>query len=767
MNYKSPHLEPEAPLQPTLGLLPLLAVTVAIAAPASAQETNAPYAITPGSVVLDTITVGAAGEEAANNYRVTESSSSKFTAPLLDTPKSVTVITEREMRERNATSVVEVLRTTPGVTLGSGEGGTPMGDRPFIRGYQAATDMMIDGMRNLGRTTMEVFATESVELVKGPGGAYAGRGSTGGSINLVSKQAREGVTFHDVSALAGNANQLRFTYDGNIDLGEGMAARLNLMYQDSDVPGRDFLRDDRKGIALALSKRFGASKVSVNLYHSKTKSTPDFGVPMATADYRPGLSGGASFGSGTKGDPYLPIELGSKSAFYGSARRDYRDVENQSATLRFEHEFDNGFTLDSALTWIGSRQEYIVTRPSVVPEFNVRRGGGAATPNPDWDPTQNLLNRDLRTGKKRNTATAFQTALTGDFQTGTVKHDFAVGMEITREKLRSASATGTSTLPVTGLANPDPWDPVTGMPVFGAYANPVKVDNNALYVFDTMTFSDQWLMNFGLRYDNYKVSQGDLSRKDNMFNYSVGIIYKPAPNGSIYLAYGTSSNPSGECAGMAGGADGASACTLTGNNDDLKPERSKSIELGTKWEVLDDQLMLTAAIFQTEKKNARATDELGNVALLGHNRARGFELGAAGQITDRWGVSAGYAFIDAKVLNDGYSNGAPSENNGNRLQFVARNAFSVWSTYDVTPRWTVGGGATYTSMRYLNAANTSALPEQWQVDAMVSYDVSDSATLQVNVNNLFDKRLYDASHVGIFANRAPGRSVTARLDYSF
>lgn len=739
----------EARARPTLGLLPLLAVTAAMGAPAVAQEAPATRN---GTIILEPITLSG-GNDAATGYAVTEGSSPKLTAPLLDTPKTISVITQRQMEERNATSVVEVLRTTPGITLGSGEGGTPMGDRPFVRGYQAATDMMIDGIRNLGRTSQEAFATETVEVVKGPGGAYSGRGATGGSINLVSKQAREGETFHDLSTTVGNGSHKRLTYDGNMDFGDGMAGRLNLMWQDSDVPGRDVLEDDRYGIAAAFSKSFGSSRVSLNLYHSKTEATPDLGVPMANAFYDPGLNGGRTFGSGTKSDPWLPTELADKSAFYGSALRDYREVENQSAMLRFEHEFSNGFKLDSRLAWIGSEQHYIMTRPSI-----------DATSGP-----ANQALRDRRAGGKDNSALAFHTALTGDFHTGTVKHDFAVGLEWSREKSRAATSTGTPDVDPTDLTNPNPFDLVTGSPLsWTGWGTPIETDTKALYVFDTLTFNEQWSLNLGLRYDKYEVDDGTRNRKDNMLNYSAGVVYKPAPNGAIYLAIGTSSNPSGECAGMAGNADGITACTLTNNTVNLEPEESKSIELGTKWEVLDNQLLLTAAIFQTEKKNARSYDETGTPALLGHNRARGFELGAAGQINDRWGLSAGYAFVDAELVDGGFdSDGVPSEDDGNYLQFVAKHSFGLWTTYEVDDRWTVGGGATYTSKRYLDSANTSALPSQWRVDLMAAYQVADNAELQFNVNNVLDERLYDASHVGIFANRAPGRSITAKLNYRF
>ncbi|MDR5651873.1 TonB-dependent receptor [Ruixingdingia sedimenti] len=741
--------ETPAQIRTTLGLLPVLAISAAVAAPAHAQTAQQPE-----TTVLDPITLQARPDP-ATNLTVTEGSSSKLTAPLLDTPKTISIITQREIEERGATSVLEVLRTTPGVTLGSGEGGTPLGDRMFVRGFQAATDMMVDGVRNLGRTSQEAFAVESVEIAKGPGGAYSGRGSTGGSINLVSKQAHEGETFHHLSATAGNASHARLTYDGNYDLGNGLAARLNLMAQDSGVPGRDYLKDDRRGIAIALSKRFGeGSKLSFNVLHTKADTTPDLGVPFANANYV--ATHGTDFGTGTLADPFRPLESMRAENFYGSVLRDHREVTNQSAQLKFEHEFSDNLRLESALTWIGSEQFYQVTRPTI------NAAGEVA--------------RDLRSGGKKNRGVAFTTALTGTFHTGTIQHDFAVGIELTRDKLSSASLTGGYTVPPTDLFNPDPLTPVTGAPVWGPFGLPTTTDTRALYVFDTMTFNPQWELNLGLRFDRYEVNtygtvggvpDTPFGRTDNMVNYSLGLVYKPAPNGSIYLSFGTSSNPSGECATMAGGADGAAACTLTANNANLEPEKNRSIEIGTKWAVFDERLLLTAAVFHTEKTNQRALDPLGNVALIGNSRAQGFELGAAGQINDRWGISAGYAFTDAKLVDGGFVGGVADPDNGNQLQFVARHSFSLWTTYDVTDRLTLGGGATFTGKRFLNAANTAILPSQWRVDAFAAYEINEKADLQLNVTNLFDERLYDASHVGLFANRAPGRAATLKVNYRF
>lgn len=726
----------------TLGLLPVLAISAAVGGQAYAQTANG------DSSLLDTITVEGSQDAPETSLRVDEGASDKLTAPLLDTPRTVTVITQRQIQERGASSLYDVLRTTPGVTLGTGEGGNPMGDRPFIRGYEASTDMLIDGVRSLGRTSYDAFNLESIEMIKGPGGAYSGRGATGGSLNMVSKQARLGEEFHDFTITAGTDSQYRGAYDGNFALGGNAAARLNIFLQDAQVPGRGGLRDDKLGLAASIVTNIGeASRLSFGAYRSESKSTPDFGIPMANAAYLAD-TGNTDYGTGTTDDPFLPIGNANHNQFYGSHLRDFRDVLNQSATVKFEHEFDSNMRLESSLAFIGTEQTYVVTRPT-------------------FSGTE--LNRASRQGHRENTTLAFDVNLSGETMLGGMEHRYVLGFDMSNEKLRSAPV-GANHVPqfpanTPDFLDPNPYDPlnppaIDGWPPLG---DATVTKSASLYFFDTVEFNPQWQANFGLRYEMFDVEQGARSRQDNMLNYQLGLVYKPAPNGSIYASFGTSANPSGQCAAQAGGSEGAGACTLTAGNENLEPETSRSYEIGTKWDLFDEQLSVTAALFRTEKNNARATDPVtGEVGLVGANRAQGLEFGVAGQINDRWAVSGGYTYTDAKIIDDG-----DGGNDGNEMHYIARHSLALWTTYDVTDRWTLGGGATYTGKRFMNAANTSALPAQWRVDAMAAYEISDNARLQLNVNNLFDAKLYDASHVGLFANVQAGRNATLSLNYRF
>ena len=151
------------------------------------------------------------------------------------------------------------------------------------------------------------------------------------------------------------------------------------------------------------------------------------------------------------------------------------------------------------------------------------------------------------------------------------------------------------------------------------------------------------------------------------------------------------------------------------------------------------------------------------MALDGDRRVTGLELGATGRITDAWAVWAGYTYLDAEVVKAG-GNGA---NDGNQSKFIAPNSFSLWTSYDIDARWTVGAGANYMDERYMNDANTITVDDYWRYDAMVGYKVNKNLDLQLNLLNLTDETIYDASHVGLFATVAPGRSAELTANFRF
>lgn len=677
-----------------------------------------------------------------NNYQATRVQSPKMTAPLLDTPRTVNIITEDLMRDRGATSLKDVLRTTPGVSLGSGEGGTPSGDRPMIRGYEASTDIFIDGVRDYARGYHETFNLEQVEVIKGPSSAYTGRGGTGGSINMVTKAPLLDDFIHG-SATYGNRGQYRFTIDGNVALTDSMAFRLNAMKMGGNAPGRNAVEFDRWGIAPSIAFGLGTpTRVTLSYSHIENNDTPDWGQPFRILS-RPDIT-----------SPLKP----DRNNFYGRAGADYRKNVFDTATAQIEHDINDNFTIRNVTRWGRSMNHYLYTRPtfdncgvratdascySLDGDLQFRRNDRAR-----WRMAESLVN---------------QTDLYGEFQTGALRHSFSAGFEFAKEDIYNRDTTGVGAgTSHDSFWNPNPhqnWGSINK--TFGARSKAGDIKTKSIYFFDTIEITPSWLVNAGLRYDRFEVSDGTNNGDHNIFSWQGALIYKPAHNGSIYLSYATSANPPGENLGQAGGADGPAGAAQV---RDLDPERANSIELGTKWDLLNERLTLNASVFQTRKNNARSSHIDGTVQNIGKNRVRGFEISASGSITDKWDIWAGYTYLDPKVRE--YRSGS-NVFDGNQIKFIAKNSANLWTTYKVHPDWTIGGGMTYLGKRYADDANSLEMPSHVVWDAMVRWDVNKHVDLQLNVNNIGDTRTYEASHVGLFANVGYGRSATLNANFRY
>jgi len=681
-------------------------------------------------------------------YQVNRASSPKVTAPLLDTPKTITVIPETLIRDRGASTLDDVLRTTPGVTLGAGEGGTPTGDRPFVRGYEASTDIFIDGVRDYARGYHETFNLESVEIVKGPSSAYTGRGGTGGSINLATKRPRD-YDFAEVTAGFGTDDQWRTTVDGNVVIGEKIGVRINAMKQGGEIPGRDGVKVDRLGFAPSITFGLGMpTRATLSYSLIRNRDTPDQGFP---------------FVNNAHPERDTPPKA-KRENFYGRRGVDFRDSYAHQTTLLLEHDFDNGFQARNVTRHSDTRNHYLFTRPSF---DNCGVGNTTAACDPGNPDAQ--FRRDDRARWRSSQSLVNQTDLTGTFDTGFIRHTFTAGIELGKENIWNRAMGNLPGRSHDSFQHPNSHGHTRPPIDYGPKLKAGEIETSAFFLFDTMQLNEQFSVNYGLRYDDYDVTaytntgrRGN-SRSDSLFNYQLGVVYKPVHYGSIYLSYGTSSNPSGENLGQAGGADGAAGAG--GVNPGLAPEKTRSIELGTKWDVLDEKLSLTAALFETKKTDARSQDPVsGNVELQGENRVRGVELGAAGSITPQWDIWAGYTWMDPKVLK--YRSGG-TDFDGKRMKFIPKRSASLWTTYRIIPEFTLGGGVTYMGMRYANDRNSLEMPSYTRYDAMARYDINKNFALQLNANNLTNARLYDGSHVGLFYHVGPGRSYMLTATYRY
>ncbi len=479
-----------------------------------------------------------------------EADSPKFTAPLVDTPMSVTILPQSVLQESAAISLQDALRNVPGITFAAGEGGTPTGDLPSIRGFNSASSIYVDGMRDIGVQTRDLFDLEQIEVIKGPDSSIAGRSSGGGSINLVSKTAQPN-DFIEATGTYGTAGQFRASLDGNLKLTDAIAARLNIMGMGGGVPGRDSaVHTDKFGVAPTIT--FGlqsATRLTLNYYHFEDKSTPDYGVPV---DYF------------TTGRPLVQTEGINPKSYYGLSDRDFRRNPVDSGQARIEHDFSDTLTLRSQIRYTVSDNDYVLTLPYLATDENYAQEPGLVyrLPIGNVDRTRALIS---------------QTDLFGHFNTGWLRHDVDFGFEASQEKERlagggswegynvvsSAGPQGFSggdcsspallaSYDCTSLYSPNPHDPWQGT----LTQNTAEVANfttrdYAPYAFDTITLTPHWKINAGLRWDRYNTEASDPNNPTNwggsdqisFLSYQFGLMFKPTEHGTIYVSTSSASIP--------------------------------------------------------------------------------------------------------------------------------------------------------------------------------------------------------------------------------
>ena len=717
--------------------------------------------------------------------RQDKASSVKYTEPLRDTAQSITVVNREVLEQQNLLGLRDVLTTLPGITFGAGEGGGGYGDSITLRGFNASSDITSDGVRDSAQySRSDSFNLEAVELVNGANSVYAGAGSVGGNINLVSKAPQTG-SFTTLQAGAGTDDYRRVTVDSNVDLGEA-AFRINAMAHRNDAPGRDVEAFERWGIAPSVTLGLGSdTRFTLSYFHQADDNIPQYGVPYYSAFG--GLLPGA--------DP---------SRYYG-----YRNVDAQESTVDMltavlEHDFGDSTTLRTLARVQQVDQLTIVDAPQ-----GAWCLAGGVNPSPTPATCGTLLPGQFQPsgnprGNTRDTTNGIailQADLTTRFRTGAVEHALVAGVSLSEESfdldtgnvLRQANGTP-AVLPPMDIAHPDnlyvgPRNYIRASTTRGS------LSNQALYAFDTLKFDEHWMLNLGARWehnggdsvvDTYGTSgatlgqvtaHNDFENADNLFSYRAAVLFKPVEAGTVYLSYANSKTPSK--------ASVNGACTAQTCNVD--PETAVNIELGTKWD-LNERLAVSAALFRNDREAFKVADP-GNPAnpsgeqqLDGRARVDGLSLGVAGQLLPHWSVFANVTFLDSEVLQGvsdackarpsaACSNSAavPDPFAGRAISGTPARSGSLWTTYDLD-RWSFGYGVTYQSSYdyYSNSgANFGEIRGYTAHRAMVSFAATRDLTLQLNANNLFDKEYYVRVRNNGWGTPGDARSVVLSATYRF
>jgi catecholate siderophore receptor len=702
-------------------------------------------------------------------YKANNLSSNKFTQPIVNIPRTIVVLTKELLEDKNATSLKEVGRTTAGVTLGTGEGGNAFGDRFFIRGFDARNDVFVDGIRDPAVNIRENFFTEQIEILKGPSSTVDGRGTTGGALNIVTKQAGD-TNFYNAESTLASDDTKRITFDVNQVINPTLSVRMAGVGQDADVSERGYTNDKRDGLGAAVKWTPTSDlKVTANFEHTYLWGLPDFGVPYDT------VAGGPVTQFGIPRDNY-----------YGFVNRDFQIAQQDIATQNLKYRLNDMVTLSdkvreerSVLNYIGTIPEQGTGANGTCNSSLNTLGAPNFTGSPStWQVCLNPLSRYQLTD-----VLADQAAATVKFWSGPVEHTIVTGTEFSRERVSIDSYTGLNSEAVgsafangaygpVSILNPPDYDPAyNGVSTTTGDPNLINVYTKSLYALETANYQNYLIFNSGLRFDQTNISAekngyGEIAEGTGTWNYNLGLVYKPIPITSLYAAYGTGSDPVGaELDGTSTNYGGLSPTSPI--NQIFGPVESKAAEVGNKWELFDKHLLVTGALFRTDVSNARelvGSSTSGTITAGAAYHVQGIDLGATGNITDRLSIYSGLVLMNTRV-----DKSAVPTNIGLPLAFVANQSFNVLTKYKINDFVEVGGQATYRSKTYggtLLAANAgTVLPDYWRFDTFVSGKVNKNWKWKVFVNNIFDKLYYDAFYQSgaPFVLVAPGRVVGIEL----
>lgn len=688
-----------------------------------------------------------------NDFKADKAASSKYTEKLVDTAQTVQVIKKELIEQQGALTLTEALRNTPGVGafyLGE-NGSTNTGDAIYMRGFDTSASLFVDGVRDIGSISRDVFNIEQIDVLKGPAGTDTGRSAPTGSINLVSKRP----SLQDAGALSatgGSASQKRVTGDYNVvlDAERGTALRLNAVAQDSGVPGRDEVKNKRWAITPSLAFGLnGPTRVFVNLLHVNQNNRPDGGVPTIGL---PGYSAPSTATAPLRADVIRALNAAPRvdpDNFYGAVT-DYDRVKADMATVIVEHDFSAAHKLTNTTRYGRTKQDYILSA-------FLSSGANLGLPNVA-DPSTWTLARGTRTLKdQENTIVTNQTNLVSNFGSGPIKHTVVSGLELTREEQENIGyvAASLGTLANANLYNPSASAILTptNLKKSGA-TNDGSLETASIYAFDTVKFGEKWIVNGGVRLDHYRVHydantlstaaanptlpvgtvvHSTLGLKDDLVNAKLSALYKPTENSSVYALVASSKQPPGSNFTLSSAASSAQSV----NAD---PQETLTKEIGAKIDLLKQRLGLSIALYDTTVKNEVEQDPVSLVySQTGKKSVKGVEIGITGEIVRKWLISAGYSRMNTKVEN-GRVISAIGEN---ALTYTPKQSFTAWTSYTLPMGLQIGGGARFNDRLLRGTDGAVGTPayvnSYWVFDAMASYAINKNVDVRLNVYNLADK----------------------------
>jgi catecholate siderophore receptor len=730
-----------------------LAVSSAISAQAFAEEVEQ----------LDKISVEETKQKADDNpytqttapYKANFLSDSKRVRPIAETPQTMTVITKEAIQDSGKNELKDILSAQPGITLGTGEGGNSFGDRYIIRGYEARSDVFTDGLREPGLISRETFALEQIEITKGPSSTFAGRGSTGGAVNSVTKKATLQDDFTTVEAGVGMDSYKRFTLDANKALSDDFAIRFNALYGGTDVPDREPAEEDRKGALLsAVYSPTTKLDITADYYHFRAKDKTDPGVAL---DRDTG--------------EILAYE------YVGQKGLDFHNSDADIFTAGVKYAINDDVTLENKARIGQTKNDYIISTYS-------SRSNGTRT----------------FTGFQENDYFGNQTNLIIDKNIGGKRHTIVTGIEYAKEELNAGNyIVDPSSVEI------DPYNPDNNAwsgTITRNQGAQLELKTVSAYLMDTVTLSEDWEVFAGVRYDSFDYSlytpeterRGEVTPAqtraydDGFFNGHVGLVFSPWENGNIYASWSTSSNINGGEVDAAGSCGYGGLCVdADGNWSSAEPEETTNLEIGTKWTMFNNDLLLTAAVFQITKdkviEGGVDSYSAGGSLNTGKNRVEGVELGLSGNLTDKLSGQMGVTMMNSETL-ESYFDGTQAVTGRRGVSYpdylglpkanFSKRSASAQLKYQATDKFAFGGNLTYASEFRGGQPDTGASADAPRYsgyvvyDAFASYKFTPKLSVRANVLNVFDKEYYTAGYRGgSIVYLGDARTANVNLTYKF
>jgi catecholate siderophore receptor len=652
-----------------------------------------------------------------------------LTEPVMETPQTITLITDQMIQLAALADLRDVLRFDPSVSLHADED-SGQGTNVQIRGFSARFDIYRDGQLDLGQYYRDPFDLETVEVLTGPSAVLFGRGSTGGAVNDVSKKPT--LDPHMAAALTvGDDPLARLTADIDTPLSSTTALRIDGMAHYSGTAGRDQVNTGRAGISPVIG--FGLStptEVTIGLMHQSQWGRPDYGVPWIDI--------------GQPGDVSHPAAVPWNN-YYGF-KDDFSRVTSDIATVTIKHDLAPGWTFSDQARYAWYSRDFRATEPGVTPIV------APGTPLDDV-----TVSRTVRGLSSSESFLDDQADFSGRFKLWDLTHKLVIGGEVGRQT-SDPTTNSYADVPGTNLISPDETALFSGVATVKSKVNFIA-DTAGAYIGDTVEYARLFEVEGVARIDRFDATFTNavptpvtLREDDVEPSFRAAFVYKPAPEGRIYVMWGTSFDPSAE------------DLSLSATTADLAPELTHTLEAGIKWD-FHRALLLSADVFRTVQDNFREpspTDpDLDTIA--GTARSEGVELLAQGRITPRWLVLAGYTYMYATII------ASPNDDLGRPLQDAPRDSLRLFSAYDLTNRLTLGGGLNFSSSRVPSSTPDpngfwQEVPAYTTISALARYQLRRNLSIQLNIDNLLDARYYDGlddNHVNVGAGR------TVRLTLAF